>query len=87
MKNLFLTIVFTFALVFTGFAQDRKPAMGSKPAKKSNVQAQGYFKNTPSNKSQDKQLKRLNDEEKRNYAPKPKPKTTTKKKSSGVIEQ
>jgi len=79
MKKLFFTAVFMMALVFSASAQDREPAMAKKPAKKTELQTQGYIKNTPSNTSQEKQLKKLNAEEKKAYAPKPKAKKPKKK--------
>ncbi len=75
MKKLFVTAVFVFGMVFAVSAQDRSPAMGGKSStKKEKVQAQGYIKGKESNTQQGKQLKALEAQEKKDYAPKPKPK-------------
>lgn len=87
MKKLFFTSLFLFGMVISSSGQDRDPAMAGKSAKKSDVQAQGYIKGTPSNKSQDKQLKELDKEEKNQYAPKPKPNTKTTEPKGGVVRE
>ena len=75
------------AMVFSASAQDRNPAGAKKSAKKSDVQAPVYIKGTPSNHSQDKQLKQLNAEEKKQYAPKPKAKTKKPDNKGSVNKQ
>ena len=85
MKKLNFTALLFMGMMMCSYAQERKPAMAKGSAKKSNVQAPGYIKGTPSNYSQDKELKRLSDEEKKAYAPKKKSKATRPKSKKGVV--
>ncbi|WP_452603158.1 hypothetical protein [Pontimicrobium sp. MEBiC06410] len=89
MKKVFLTVALMLGVVCMSTAQERKPAMAKKSAKKSKVQAQGYIKNQPSNRSQDKQLKEINDSEAKAYAPKTrtKPKATNTQRPKGKADE
>ncbi len=91
MKKLIFTALVIIGMVVSSAAQDRKPAMAKKPSQKTEVQAPGYLPNTASNKQQDRQLKKLNDEDKQAFKPKVKktiePKTNQPKPKGEVSKQ